>query len=121
MSDVENKLRVIDPLLAFIGKMPEEKQLALLRELEEREAVNKRQHRRKAIDSPVYFATNDKAFKSVLRDVSSSGVFIETSESLFMGQEVMMTFHHPDKPKLIKKKGVVVRKSEDGIGIKFTS
>ena len=119
MATSSSKPRVIDRLIKLIQSMTEEDQLTLLRQIEDQKSANKRQHARTPYKSKVYFATDEKAFKSNIRDISSSGVFIETDQAIYVGQEVMLTFNHPDKIKPIRKKGVVVRRTDDGIGIQF--
>lgn len=63
--------------------------------------------------------THDANFEAFIQDVSSSGVFLKTSRSLYAGQEIAMTFTFPYAQKPIMVTGEIVRISYDGAGVKF--
>jgi hypothetical protein len=63
--------------------------------------------------------TMDSDFEAFIRDVSSSGVFIKTSNPLLAGQEIAMTFVFPGTQKPIMATGEIVRVSYGGAGVKF--
>ena len=46
-------------------------------------------------------------------------MFIETSESFSVGQELLMTFSFPDREDSFKISGEISRITPDGIGVKF--
>ena len=48
-------------------------------------------------------------FRDFIKDISSGGLFIETETSLFINQEILVTFFLPDTGTPLKIKGKVVR------------
>jgi|GEM_PF-1849469 hypothetical protein len=83
------------------------------------EPKEKRKHPRKPCSIVVDYASRDRAFRDYIRDISSGGVFIETSKEFSIGDEIMMTFSISSKQKPFKFTGQVVRITNQGIGVKF--
>ena len=81
--------------------------------------VEKRKHPRKPCSIVVDYATQDRAFRDYIRDISKSGVFIETTNFFSVGQEFIMTFSIPNNQKPLKFIGEVVRTGQRGVGVKF--
>ncbi len=79
----------------------------------------KRRHPRKPCSIVVDYASRDRAFRDYIRDISSGGVFIETSKEFSIGDEIMMTFSISSKQRPFKFTGQVVRITDNGIGVKF--
>lgn len=63
--------------------------------------------------------TIDNVFQAPIENVSSSGVFIKTTQNLFAGQEIAMKFDLPDAGDTIMANGEIVRTSLQGAGIRF--
>ena len=63
--------------------------------------------------------TMDGDFQAPIENVSSGGVFINTNQRLFVGQEIAMKFEFPDARNTIMANGEIVRTSFDGAGIRF--
>lgn len=81
--------------------------------------AEKRRHPRKPCSIMVDYATQDRAFKDYIRDISKGGVFIETSNFFDLGQEFIMTFSVPSQSKPFKFIGEVVRTDKRGVGVRF--
>jgi len=86
---------------------------------QEESPEEKRRHPRKPCSIVVDYASRDRAFRDYIRDISSGGVFIETSKEFSIGDEIMMTFSISSKQKPFKFTGQVVRITKKGIGVKF--
>ena len=56
----------------------------------------------------------------MILDISTHGVFIETSDYFFSGQEIIMTFSVPHYQKPLTVTGKIVWSSQSGMGIKFS-
>jgi Tfp pilus assembly protein PilZ len=71
----------------------------------------------------VDFATGGKAYRSCIRDISASGVFIETGESFKPGQDVSLCFSLAESDEMLafKLKGKVMRIYPDGIGVQYVN
>ncbi len=69
----------------------------------------------------VDFAAGGKAYRSCIRDISASGVFIETGDSFKTGQEIALCFTLSESDEMLpfKLKGKVMRLYPDGIGVQY--
>lgn len=63
--------------------------------------------------------TMDGNFQAPINNISSGGVFIDTRQRLFVGQEIAIKFHFPGTRKTIMANGEIVRTSLEGAGIRF--
>ena len=106
-------------LFDFISNMSIHDQRALLKELEERRREDRREFARKPYRKEVVFATDHRAYSEFIRDISASGLFIETTSPLEVGQEIKLVLSLPNRERPIKIAGEIVRVTEKGIGVKF--
>ena len=106
-------------LFEIILDMPFKDRRILLKDLEAKHSQGRRRFARKPYFMPVDFATPDRAFSGFIQNISSGGLFIETRETLPVGQEVTLSFMRPKSRDYIKVGGEVVRKIPDGFGVKF--
>jgi Tfp pilus assembly protein PilZ len=69
----------------------------------------------------VDFAAGGKAYRSCIRDISASGVFIETGDTFKPGQDIALCFSlaESDETLPFKLKGKVTRIYPDGIGVQY--
>jgi Tfp pilus assembly protein PilZ len=69
----------------------------------------------------VDFAAGGKAYRSSIRDISASGVFIETGDTFKPGQEIALCFSLTESDEMLafKLKGKVMRVYPDGIGVQY--
>lgn len=69
----------------------------------------------------VDFAARGKAYRSCIRDISASGVFIETKDSFEIDQPVALCFTLSESNESLpfKIKGRVTRLYPDGIGVQY--
>ena len=81
---------------------------------------DQRKHSRKRYSKPIVFATQNKILNGITKDISPSGVFIETYHRLEVGQSVTLAI--PLKSaKHAKIRGKVTWAGPNGFGIKFLS
>jgi len=107
-------------LFKWVVSIPEDEQEILLKQLEE--MIRKRGDRtyaRKSCLINVDYAVGGRAFSNFIQDISTTGVFIETSESFTVGQELLMTFSFPGREDSFKIDGEITRITPEGIGVKF--
>lgn len=85
--------------------------------------ADKRQFSRNSCQLIVDYKIQGRAYSvyyDYIQDISAGGVFIQTNDkSLTVGQNMQMTFSLPFLGKLMDIACVIVRCTEDGIGIKF--
>jgi len=110
---------VIPKLFQIILNLPEDKQLELLQHAEELLIRERRAFVRKTCSIPVSYATYDRVYSNIIKNISQKGVFIETKRPLFVGEELILSFTMPGFGKAFKVKGEIVQVSRSGIGVEF--
>jgi Tfp pilus assembly protein PilZ len=110
---------VIPKLFQIILNLPEEKQVALLQHAEELLVKERRAFVRKSCSIPVSYATYDRVYSNIIKNISQKGVFIETQRPLFVGEELVLSFSMKGFGKPLKVKGEIVQVSRSGIGVEF--
>ncbi len=106
-------------LFEMIKRMPEDEQLALLKELGERLSKGRRKHEREPFFMVADYSAEDRVYRDYIQNVSAGGVFIETHMPFTSGQEVSLAFPLPNYKKYIKIIGEVARVTPQGIGVVF--
>lgn len=67
----------------------------------------------------VDFVVQGRAYWGIIHDISASGAFIETRENFTIGQRLTMTYKSPGNENPVKMKGVIIRVTPKGFGVKF--
>ena len=67
----------------------------------------------------VDYAALDRAYKDCIRNISASGLFIETRTPFSIGQKITLTFSSSSYEKPIKITGKIARTGREGIGVRF--
>ena len=87
------------------------------------ENLERRKDARKNVNATELLVANcrtmESDFQAPIENVSSGGVFINTNQRLFIGQEIAMKFDFPDARNTIMANGEIVRTSIEGAGIRF--
>lgn len=94
----------------------------LLKDLEkwQKSKNEKRKYPRKSTLIDITYSSDQRRiFEDFVRNISAGGLFIETNLLSELGQELRMTFSHPDTGDPIKVLGKIVRSDSSGIGVKF--
>lgn len=107
----------------FIDNASEDLKQKLLCVLDDLRKTNRRKHDRKPCSITVNYSTLGDAFKGLVKDISSGGMFIlsiETAKVFSVGQELIVNFPTPTKKqKPIELPGKVAWTVPKGIGVKF--
>lgn len=106
-------------LIELIERMSNEEQKDLVKQLEERLFDGKREYDRKHYFSVVDYNTRGGGHTGFIENISASGVFIGTSKSFSVGEEISMAFPLPISQEHVRIQGEVVWVSGEGIGVKF--
>ena len=64
------------------------------------------------------YDTEDGSYRSFIQDINDDGVFIETRESFYVGQDVLLTFTMDDNSSFMIT-GKVGNRKPEGIDVKF--
>lgn len=121
---------LINKLSLFIENASEEQKRTVLRLLENQQLLEllqnwrhgeRRQTPRKPFSLSVQYATEHEILTDFPRDISSGGMFIETSVPLSVGQQITLTFSPPNQKKPIRVTAEVAWTGPGGVGVRFTS
>jgi len=110
---------VISKLFQIVIDLSEEQQLALLRHAEDLFAKDKRINIRKSCDIPVSYATDYRVYSNHIKNISHSGLFIDTQRPLIVGDEIIMTLRLDGFDKPLKIKGEIAHATRKGVGVEF--
>ena len=110
---------VIPKLFQIILNLPEEKQSVLLQYAEDLLTKERRAFIRKSCSIPVSYATYDRVYTNIIKNISQKGVFVETQRPLFVGEELILSFSMAGFGKPLKVKGEIVQVNRSGIGVEF--
>ncbi len=116
-----NQFGVVKELFDLISSLSEDEQFILINLLKKHPIKSRRRHQRKDCTIAVECDTPDCTYMQYIRDISISGVFIETTESFSIGQEISLYFDFPDSEDAVKVVGQVIRRASKGIGVEFTN
>lgn len=108
----------ISKLFKLILNLNEAHQEALLKKGQALLSKEKRAPR-KTCRIPVRYSTFDRMYSDPIKNISQSGVFIETQRPIFVGEEVIIELKIEDVNEPFKIKGDVVHASQSGVGIQF--
>jgi hypothetical protein len=78
-----------------------------------------RRNPRKSFSKPTYFISENKYYKGAIRNISRSGVFIESDAKFSNGKELKFVIQ--DAKKIALLKGEIVHYNLSGFGVKFKS
>jgi hypothetical protein len=110
---------VISKLFQIVLELNEEQQFKLLRQAESLLVEEKRINIRKSCDIPINYASDNRVYTNLIKNISRSGVFVETREPLIVGDEIIMTFRLDGLDRPFKTRGEIARATRDGVGIRF--
>ena len=109
---------VADRLISLILDLSSEQQKHLL-ELELKLSKERRRHTRKSVTIDVDFASQERAYRGFIQNLSGGGVYIQISRSFYVGQDVDMIFSFPGSKENVKIVGRIARVDDTGIGVEF--
>jgi hypothetical protein len=110
---------IISKLIEIILKLKQEHQVKLLKYAEELLIEDKRSSVRKACEIPINFASQNQIFTDQIKDISKSGLFIETTKPLFIGERVIMSFNMNGYDRPFKIRGEIVHANRSGVGVEY--
>jgi Tfp pilus assembly protein PilZ len=106
-------------LFEIILNLNENQQRILLTCAEKMFLKEKRTNTRKSCQIPIYYATDDQVYSSHIKNISRTGLFIETQKKLPVGNLILMTFRLIGVDKPIKIRGEIAHTDSSGIGVRF--
>ena len=109
-------------IFEIINDMSDTEMRQLLKDLEKRQKSKneKRKYtRRSTLIDITYSSDQRRIFEDFVRNISASGLYIETNLVSELDQKLTMTFSHPGSGDPIKVLGKIIRVDSGGIGVKF--
>lgn len=116
---INDETRITARLIDLICDMSISQQMELLEELDHQEYKGGRNDSRKDRKLLVAYEIDDYLHKDVTRDISNTGVFIETHSPPAIGEDITLSFSFSEGKKSVKISGRVVRSTPDGFAVKF--
>ena len=107
---------------SFIDQMPLDGQRALLLLLETKFNADRREHQRKPYVVDIEYRSEGEDYQDITRDISAGGLSIDTRDNrrnFRIGQELLVTIPDSQYSKQYTVRALVVRISDQEIGIKF--
>ena len=115
-----NEIRAF--IFGIVEEMTDSEMRQLLNDLEkwQKSKNEKRKHtRRSTLTDITYSSDKRRVFEDFVRNISAGGLYIETKLVSEIGQQLNMTFSHPESGNPIKVAGKIVRVDSGGIGVRF--
>jgi Tfp pilus assembly protein PilZ len=109
-------------IFGIVDEMSDTEMRQLLNDLEkwQKSKNEKRKHtRRSTLIDITYSSDKRRVFEDFVRNISAGGLYIETKLVSEIGQQLNMTFSHPESGNPIKVAGKIVRVDSGGIGVRF--
>lgn len=103
----------------LINQLSEAELQRFMNRYEQKRFAMMREFPRVACDFTLDLAADGRAINCFARDISASGIFVESCEPFTMGQMVSLCFTLGDSRLALKLKGRVVRLEHGGAGIKY--
>jgi hypothetical protein len=118
-STIKDETRITARLIDLICDMSIPQQLELLEKLDSNQYKGARRESRHDRKILVAYEIDDYIHKDITRDISNTGVFIETHSPPAIGQPITLSFSFSEDKKPVKVSGRVVRSTPDGFAVKF--
>jgi Tfp pilus assembly protein PilZ len=109
-------------IFGIIDDMSDTEMRQLLEDLEkwQKSKNEKRKYPRKTTLMDITYSSDKRrVFEDFVQNISAGGLYIETNLVSELGQQLNMTFSHPESGNPIKVSGMIVRVDSGGIGVRF--
>ena len=116
---ITDETRITARLIDLICDMSIPQQLELLERLDRKAYKGGRKESRHNRKILVAYEIDDYLHKDITRDISNTGVFIETHSPPSVGENITLSFSFSEGKKPVKISGRVVRSTPDGFAVKF--
>ena len=117
---LDDETELTDRLIQAVTKLSPQRKKMLEALLREWERLDYREDSRIPCFLPVDYSASDRVYQDFINNLSNGGVFIETAASLHTGESLSLIFTVPTLQKSFKISGTIIRKEQDGIGVKFS-
>lgn len=112
-------MSTLNEIVERVEKLTPDQQEKMLTILKEWQQERKRDFKRLTTKSRVDVASDRRLIQTDMRDVSASGIFINTPGKFDVEEKVKVVFTIPGYEKPFKLNGTIVRVEKSGMAIKF--
>ncbi len=110
---------MLEEIIKRVKNLTDDQQEEVLEILKSWQQGKQREYQRKAARSDIDVVVGDKVIQTDTRDISASGIYINTSGKFEASKSVRVVFSVPGYDKPFKLTGMIVRVEQDGMAIKF--
>ncbi len=110
---------MIDEIIRRVHNLTPEQQKDTLEHLKSIQASGSRRHLRRETTIEIDAVVGDRLIQSDIRNISGSGVFINTKEKIDPDNGVRVVFLFPGQDRPFKLQGRITRVEKAGIAIQF--
>ena len=112
-------MKMLDEIIKRVRNLTQDQQKEILEILKTWQAGKQREHQRLKSRVDIDVVVGDRIIQTDARDISASGIFINTSGKFETNQSVRVVFSVPGFDKPFKLQGMIVRVEKNGLAIKF--
>ena len=112
-------MKMLDEVIKRVKNLPEEQLEEFLDILKEWQQGKEREFKRFNIKTDVDVAGAKRVVQTDMRDISASGIYINTSGKFETDERVRVVFTVPGFDKPFKLQGKIIRVEQHGMAIKF--
>lgn len=112
-------MKMLDEIIKRVRNLTQDQQKEILEILKTWQAGKQREHQRLKSRVDIDVVVGDRIIQTDARDISASGIFINTSGKFETNKSVRVVFSVPGFDKPFKLQGMIVRVEKNGLAIKF--
>ncbi len=116
---VETDMKMLDEIIKRVRNLTHDQQKEMLEILKGLQAGKQRDYPRLEAKTDIDVVVGDRVIQTDARDISASGIYINTSGKFEINKSVRVVFSVPGIDKPFKLQGMIVRVEQDGLAIKF--
>lgn len=116
---VDGNMKMLDEIIKRVKNLTDEQQEAVLGILEEWQTGKQREYQRLEASTDIDVVVGERVIQTTTRDLSASGIFINTSGRFETNKDVRIVFSVPGYEKPFKLEGTIVRVEQNGLAIRF--
>ena len=116
---VETDMKMLDEIIKRVRNLTHDQQKEMLEILKGLQAGKQRDYQRLESKTNIDVVVGDRVIQTDARDISASGIYINTSGKFEINKSVRVVFSVPGIDKPFKLQGMIVRVEQDGLAIKF--
>ena len=116
---METDMNMLDDIIRRVRNLTPDQQKEVLEILKGLQAGKQRDYARLEAETDIDVVVGDRVIQTDARDISASGIYINTSGKFEINKSVRVVFSVPGIDKPFKLQGMIVRVEQDGLAIKF--